>query len=124
MKNGEVVNGRGGVCSSETVNGGEDVFSCEKTDASSADHLVIMVHGILGRCVYMSFVFLFDCAIHLCSIKVEVVYWWNWSLWSDYKGKLGILILGLLFYGKEDICLDFVNTLSVSIFYRILIKDM
>ncbi|XP_004239985.1 lipid droplet phospholipase 1-like [Solanum lycopersicum] len=48
MKNGEVVNGRGGVCSSETVNGGEDVFSCEKTDASSADHLVIMVHGILG----------------------------------------------------------------------------
>lgn len=74
MENGAVVNGRGGVCSSETVNGGEDVFSCKKSDASSADHLVIMVHGILGRCVYMSFVFLFVCSIHLWSIEVEVVY--------------------------------------------------
>lgn len=55
--------GGGGVCSSETVNGGEDVFSCENSDASSVDHLVIMVHGILGRCVYLSchrFVFLFQ----------------------------------------------------------------
>lgn len=44
-------NGRsesGGVCSSETANGGEDVYSCKVSDASSADHLVIMVHGILG----------------------------------------------------------------------------
>ena len=38
-----------GVCSSESVNGGEDVWSCNKSDASSADHLVVMVHGILGR---------------------------------------------------------------------------
>ncbi|KAL3521381.1 hypothetical protein ACH5RR_019530 [Cinchona calisaya] len=39
---------KGGVCSSETANGGEDVYSCKELDASSADHLVIMVHGILG----------------------------------------------------------------------------
>ncbi|XP_073316592.1 lipid droplet phospholipase 1-like isoform X1 [Primulina huaijiensis] len=28
--------------------GGEDVFACEESDASAADHLVVMVHGILG----------------------------------------------------------------------------
>lgn len=39
----------GVVCSSETANGGEDVYSCKESDQSSADHLVIMVHGILGR---------------------------------------------------------------------------
>ncbi|EPS73230.1 hypothetical protein M569_01521, partial [Genlisea aurea] len=38
----------GGVCSSETANGGEDVYSCNESDASSADHLVVMVHGIFG----------------------------------------------------------------------------
>ncbi|XP_057482676.1 lipid droplet phospholipase 1-like [Actinidia eriantha] len=45
MENGTAENG---VCSSESVNGGEDVWSCNKSDASSADHLVVMVHGILG----------------------------------------------------------------------------
>ncbi|GFQ01036.1 putative lipase yor059c [Phtheirospermum japonicum] len=37
-----------GVCSTETGNGGEDVYSCKESDAFSADHLVVMVHGILG----------------------------------------------------------------------------
>ncbi|KDP22465.1 hypothetical protein JCGZ_26296 [Jatropha curcas] len=37
-----------GVCSSESVNGSCDVWSCKDSDSSSADHLVIMVHGILG----------------------------------------------------------------------------
>lgn len=39
----------GGLCSSESVGGGEDVYSAKESDVSSADHLVIMVHGILGR---------------------------------------------------------------------------
>ncbi|CAA2986025.1 Hypothetical predicted protein [Olea europaea subsp. europaea] len=34
--------------SSGTENGGEDVYSCKQPDDSSVDHLVIMVHGILG----------------------------------------------------------------------------
>lgn len=38
---------KNGVCSSKSVNGGEDLWSCDKS--SSADHLVVMVHGILGR---------------------------------------------------------------------------
>lgn len=38
----------GGVCPAESVNGGEDVFSFKESDVSSADHLVVMVHGILG----------------------------------------------------------------------------
>ncbi|KAL0321689.1 UNVERIFIED_CONTAM: ATP-dependent 6-phosphofructokinase, chloroplastic [Sesamum calycinum] len=46
MENG--VREAGGVCSTETGNGGEDVYSCKESDASSADHLVVMVHGILG----------------------------------------------------------------------------
>lgn len=37
-----------GVCSKESVNGSRDVWSCEDSDSSSADHLVVMVHGILG----------------------------------------------------------------------------
>ncbi|XWS47707.1 hypothetical protein CRYUN_Cryun13aG0007300 [Craigia yunnanensis] len=37
-----------GVCSSEFVNGSRDVWSCKDSDSLSADHLVIMVHGILG----------------------------------------------------------------------------
>ncbi|CAN1241842.1 Putative lipase ROG1 [Linum perenne] len=36
------------VCSSELVNGSRDVWSCNDSDSSTADHLVIMVHGILG----------------------------------------------------------------------------
>ncbi|KAK8657871.1 hypothetical protein V6N13_036090 [Hibiscus sabdariffa] len=37
-----------GVCSSESVNGNRDACSCKDSDSLSADHLVIMVHGILG----------------------------------------------------------------------------
>ncbi|XP_065871825.1 lipid droplet phospholipase 1 [Euphorbia lathyris] len=37
-----------GVCASESVNGSCDVWSSKNSDSSSADHLVIMVHGILG----------------------------------------------------------------------------
>nr|GMD19226.1 vacuolar cation/proton exchanger 3-like [Ipomoea batatas] len=36
-------------CSSESVNGGQDIYSCKESGASSLDHLVVMVHGILGR---------------------------------------------------------------------------
>lgn len=35
-------------CSSVTENGSEDVWICNQSDAASADHLVVMVHGILG----------------------------------------------------------------------------
>ncbi|KAF5732278.1 putative lipase ROG1 isoform X1 [Tripterygium wilfordii] len=37
-----------GVCSSESVDGSRDVWSCKDSDSSSADHLVVLVHGILG----------------------------------------------------------------------------
>ncbi|PIM97637.1 hypothetical protein CDL12_29893 [Handroanthus impetiginosus] len=46
MENG--VADKGAVCSTETGNGAEDVYSCKESDVSSADHLVVMVHGILG----------------------------------------------------------------------------
>lgn len=45
MENGAVEKG---VCSSESVNGGPDM-SCKDCDSLSVDHLVVMVHGILGR---------------------------------------------------------------------------
>ncbi|GMH18276.1 hypothetical protein Nepgr_020117 [Nepenthes gracilis] len=47
MDNGAAENG---VCFKESVNGGHDVWRCQNGDsaASSADHLVVMVHGILG----------------------------------------------------------------------------
>ncbi|MFQ6637740.1 hypothetical protein Gotur_013741 [Gossypium turneri] len=45
MQNGVAADG---VCSSESANGSRDVWSCKGSDSSSADHLVIMVHGILG----------------------------------------------------------------------------
>ncbi|KAK8598812.1 hypothetical protein V6N13_076758 [Hibiscus sabdariffa] len=45
MQNGVAADG---VCSSESVNGSRDVCSCKDSDSLSADHLVIMVHGILG----------------------------------------------------------------------------
>ncbi|XP_015582438.1 putative lipase ROG1 [Ricinus communis] len=55
MENGNLENGSvkkeitdNGICSSESVNGSCDVWSCKDSDSSSADHLVIMVHGILG----------------------------------------------------------------------------
>ncbi|KAI3458356.1 hypothetical protein Pfo_015019 [Paulownia fortunei] len=44
----KAVGENGGVCSTETGNGGEDVYTSKESDASSADHLVVMVHGILG----------------------------------------------------------------------------
>jgi hypothetical protein len=50
MENGHIENG---VCSSESVNGGRDVWSCNDSDSSSADHLVVMVHGILGRSYFL-----------------------------------------------------------------------
>ncbi|CAM8888262.1 unnamed protein product [Rhodiola kirilowii] len=55
MTNGKVGGGysgvcksENGVCSSESVNGSRVVWSCNESDASAADHLVVMVHGILG----------------------------------------------------------------------------
>ncbi|XP_074372683.1 lipid droplet phospholipase 1-like [Apium graveolens] len=36
------------VSSLNSIDGGEDVFSSKQSDVSSADHLVVMVHGILG----------------------------------------------------------------------------
>ncbi|CAL1405577.1 unnamed protein product [Linum trigynum] len=45
MENGTVHNA---VCSSQSANGSCEVWSCNESDSSSADHLVIMVHGILG----------------------------------------------------------------------------
>lgn len=47
-----------GVCSSDSING-EDVFSSKESDVSTADHLVVMVHGILGRSVF--FLMLISC---------------------------------------------------------------
>uniref|UniRef100_A0A803RBE6 DUF676 domain-containing protein n=1 Tax=Cannabis sativa TaxID=3483 RepID=A0A803RBE6_CANSA len=43
MENGVV---RDGLCSTESVDGGRDVWSGK--DSDSADHLVVMVNGILG----------------------------------------------------------------------------
>ncbi|CAA7021477.1 unnamed protein product [Microthlaspi erraticum] len=37
-----------GVCAAESVDGSLDVWSCKNSDSSSADHLVVMVHGIMG----------------------------------------------------------------------------
>ncbi|ESQ43458.1 hypothetical protein EUTSA_v10013958mg [Eutrema salsugineum] len=37
-----------GVCAAEFVDGSLDVWSCKNSDSSSADHLVVMVHGIMG----------------------------------------------------------------------------
>lgn len=56
MENG--VGENGDVCSTETGNREEDVYSSKESDASSADHLVVMVHGILGRyfsCILVTF---------------------------------------------------------------------
>lgn len=39
----------GVVWSTGEDDGGEDVFACKESDVSAADHLVVMVHGILGR---------------------------------------------------------------------------
>lgn len=46
MENETVENGV--LCSSESINGSRDVWSCNESDFSSADHLVVMVNGILG----------------------------------------------------------------------------
>uniref|UniRef100_A0A1J3CTY5 Putative lipase ROG1 n=1 Tax=Noccaea caerulescens TaxID=107243 RepID=A0A1J3CTY5_NOCCA len=37
-----------GVCAAESADGNLDVWSCKNSDSSSADHLVVMVHGIMG----------------------------------------------------------------------------
>lgn len=37
------------MCSAESVNGGQDVWSSKESDSLSADHLVVMVNGIMGR---------------------------------------------------------------------------
>ena len=54
-----------GVCSKESVNGSCDVWSCKDSDSSSADHLVVMVHGILGRSDFKIFIlfYLFEFSI-------------------------------------------------------------
>ncbi|KAJ7970634.1 alpha/beta-Hydrolases superfamily protein [Quillaja saponaria] len=36
------------VCSSESVNGGRDLWSSKVSDSSSADHLLVMINGIMG----------------------------------------------------------------------------
>ncbi|KAI5394681.1 hypothetical protein KIW84_061349 [Lathyrus oleraceus] len=36
------------VCTSESIDGSRDVWSSKSSDSSSADHLVVMVNGILG----------------------------------------------------------------------------
>lgn len=46
MENGVCDNG---VCSSESVNGGQDVWSSKESDYRSVNHLVVMVNGIMGR---------------------------------------------------------------------------
>ncbi|KAG6639879.1 hypothetical protein CIPAW_10G132400 [Carya illinoinensis] len=46
MENGTVEKG---VCSSESVNGSPDIWSCKDSHSLSIDHLVAMVHGIFGR---------------------------------------------------------------------------
>lgn len=53
-----------GVYSTETGNGGMDVCSSKESDASSADHLLVMVHGILGR--YSFFVGIHDASVSVC----------------------------------------------------------
>ncbi|XP_051138443.1 lipid droplet phospholipase 1 [Andrographis paniculata] len=53
MENG--VGGGAVVCSAETANGGEDLYSCKASDASSVNHLVVMVHGILGSALDWKF---------------------------------------------------------------------
>lgn len=50
MENGGMANV---VCSEESINGSREVWSCN-SDAFSADHLVIMVNGILGRSVVLT----------------------------------------------------------------------
>ncbi|XP_030530241.1 lipid droplet phospholipase 1 [Rhodamnia argentea] len=45
MENGTIENG---VCSAESLNGSREVWSSKDSDSSSADHLVVMVNGILG----------------------------------------------------------------------------
>lgn len=51
MENLNGIVAENGVCHKDTINGGHDVWSCENgvSSSSSAEHLVVMVHGILGR---------------------------------------------------------------------------
>ncbi|KAG6489812.1 hypothetical protein ZIOFF_051091 [Zingiber officinale] len=45
---GDAGSGKGGACAEESVGGGTDVRSSSGPAAEAADHLVVMVHGILG----------------------------------------------------------------------------
>lgn len=59
-----------GVSSSKSIDGEEDVFSSKQSDVSSADHLVVMVHGIMGRSVLqLSFTAI------LCLFLFEILGW-------------------------------------------------
>ncbi|KAH9647944.1 DUF676 domain-containing protein [Citrus sinensis] len=75
IENGTVENG---VCFKESVNGSCDVWSCKHSDASSADHLVVMVHGILGSAIDWKFgakqFLLRDCLIKfLCTVRIVFI---------------------------------------------------
>lgn len=54
------------VCSTATGNGREDVYSCKESDASSVDHLVVMMHGILGRQVRFFMCVVFELFLWNC----------------------------------------------------------
>ena len=76
MENRAVENG---VCSTESVNVSCDVWSCKNSDSSSADHLVIMVHGILGRYEFFFFLSLITSyhdffALFIEFFDLELVY--------------------------------------------------
>lgn len=49
---GDAGSGKGGACEGESVAGGTDVRSSSGPAAAAVDHLVVMVHGILGRLVF------------------------------------------------------------------------
>lgn len=79
MENGHLENG---VCSSELVNGGRDIWSGNDSDSSSADHLVVMVHGILGRSdsflllLLLIIISIFDCFMILNFME----FWFLFSM--------------------------------------------
>lgn len=57
------VGGNGDVRSTETGNGGLDVYSSQESNVSSADHLVVLVHGILGRYLLLGGIMCFSVLI-------------------------------------------------------------
>lgn len=73
------VGGNGDVRSTKTGDGGEDVYSSQESNVFSADHLVVLVHGILGR-------YLLLCGIMCFSVLILILHP-NSMLWlerSDY----------------------------------------